>query len=64
MTAEDIKAQIKADFSPLDFDDYITGIKTVQTSPTNATIYNIVGQQQNGLQKGLNIVEGKKVYVK
>ena len=27
-------------------------------------IFNLAGQQMNGLQKGLNIVDGKKVFVK
>jgi myo-inositol-hexaphosphate 3-phosphohydrolase len=27
-------------------------------------VFNLAGQQMNGLQKGLNIVDGKKVFVK
>ena len=30
----------------------------------NASIYNLQGQRLNSLQKGLNIVNGKKIYVK
>ena len=30
----------------------------------NAVIYNVAGQRMNVLQKGINIVNGKKVYVK
>ena len=30
----------------------------------NGVVYNLQGQRTDGLQKGLNIVDGKKVWVK
>lgn len=48
---------------PLDGNEtIIKGIET--TSNTNASIYNLQGQKLNNLQKGINIVGKKKVYVK
>ena len=43
-----------------------TGIENVQRSTLNVqpAIYNLQGVRLNGLQKGLNIVNGKKVIVK
>lgn len=53
------------------FDDNTTGITSVKTSDTsNAAIYNIAGQlvkegtSTAGLQKGVYIVNGKKVIIK
>ena len=37
------------------------GINTVNTEANSQTVYNVAGQRVNGLQKGLNIVNGKKV---
>ena len=43
-----------------------TGIETVQRSTFNVqpAIYNLQGVRLSGLQKGLNIVNGKKVVIK
>ena len=40
----------------------ISSVKSVQTAQKG--IYNVAGQQMKALQKGLNIVDGKKIYVK
>lgn len=37
------------------------GISTVAAETANQEIFNVAGQRMNGLQKGLNIVGGKKV---
>lgn len=43
----------------------VTGIELVKAATTVKTgIYNIAGQRLNGLQKGINIVNGKKIIVK
>ena len=41
----------------------ISGINT-EDAAINGAIYNVNGQQLNGLQRGINIVNGKKVLVK
>jgi hypothetical protein len=43
-----------------------TGIETIHHSPVTVSksIYNLQGMRLNQLQKGLNIVNGKKVVVK
>ena len=41
-----------------------TAINEVAEKAAPKTIFNVAGQQMNGLQKGLNIVDGKKLYVK
>ena len=42
-----------------------TAINEVNATPAAAkTIFNAAGQQLKSLQKGLNIVNGKKFYVK
>ncbi len=41
-----------------------TSINTTKAVKAAKTIYNVAGQQLKGLQKGLNIVNGEKVYVK
>ena len=49
-------------------DDETTGIRTIDITPegwNNApAIYNLSGQRLNSLQKGVNIVNGKKVVIK
>ena len=49
-------------------EDYANGIKDPLRLPLNGErcnpIYNLQGQRINGLQKGLNIVDGKKVWVR
>ena len=46
----------------------VTGIETVktaeETSLENAVIYNLNGQRVEKAQKGINIVNGKKVIIK
>ena len=45
--------------------DPVTAINEVNAKPAAAkTIFNAAGQQMKNLQKGLNIVDGKKIYVK
>ena len=49
------------------FDDTATGIRSIdngQLIMDNSEIYNLAGQKMNRLQKGVNIVNGKKVMVK
>jgi len=41
-----------------------TAISEVVNKATAKTIFNVAGQQMKSLQKGLNIVDGKKVYLK
>lgn len=45
-------------------DDPVTAISSVTKKASVKSIFNLAGQQMNGLQKGLNIVDGKKIYVK
>jgi len=45
-------------------DNPATAVSSVEKKAPVKTIFNVAGQQMNGLQKGLNIVDGKKVYVK
>ena len=42
----------------------VTGIDAIVTDGGKAEIYNVHGQRLNGLRKGLNIVNGRKVVVK
>lgn len=42
-------------------EDYVTGIYKVQMAEENAAIYNIAGQRLGKMQRGINIVGGKKV---
>jgi uncharacterized protein YkuJ len=41
-----------------------TGINSAKAAKAAKAIYNVAGQQLKSLQKGLNIVNGEKVYVK
>jgi len=46
-------------------EDTTQGIETINATTTESlTIYNLQGQRLNGLQKGINIVNGKKVVIK
>jgi uncharacterized protein YkuJ len=45
-------------------DELPTAINTAKAAKAAKTIYNVAGQQLKSLQKGLNIVNGEKVYVK
>jgi len=44
--------------------DFPTAISSVKAANTKSAIFNAAGQQLNAPQKGLNIIDGKKVYVK
>ena len=47
------------------FDTDTTGISPLPASPKGEEmIYNLQGQRMNSLQKGFNIIEGKKIFVK
>jgi hypothetical protein len=48
----------------VDEEDIPTGISSFKAEKATKTIYNVAGQQIKSLQKGLNIVNGEKVYVK
>ena len=46
-------------------DDDATGIETLSNSPLKGeNIYNVAGQKLTKVQKGINIVDGKKIMVK
>jgi hypothetical protein len=48
-------------------EDEATSIKTTdngQQTTDNETIYNVAGQRLNKMQRGINIVNGKKVAIK
>jgi hypothetical protein len=47
-----------------EFDALATRISSVEKQPATQAIFNIAGQQIKALQKGLNIVNGKKIMVK
>ena len=58
-------AGIKALKIEFDEKDDPTGIAITSTSPTEEnTIYNLAGQRVSKAQKGINIVNGKKVFIK
>ena len=42
----------------------MTGISRINATDGNLTIYNLQGVRMNGLKKGLNIVNGKKIVIK
>ena len=48
------------------FDAIATAIQNIEVAKAaqNGAIFNLAGQQLGGLQKGINIVGGKKVLVK
>jgi hypothetical protein len=52
----------------MNFDGDATGIKrtedTEKTEATEGVIYNLQGQRLNSLQRGINIIGGKKVLIK
>ena len=45
-------------------DDIIDGIEEFRISDEDATIYDLAGRRLNKIQRGINIVNGKKVLVK
>ena len=47
-------------FYPFAEDD-ATGINGVDIAEENALIYNVAGQRMNKAQKGINIINGKKI---
>jgi hypothetical protein len=48
-----------------EFETETTGIEIIYNKvKTRTEIYNLQGQRLSSLQKGLNIVNGQKVYVK
>ena len=47
-----------------EIEELITGVEKVETKAGNATVFDLQGRRMNGVQKGLNIVNGKKVLVK
>lgn len=67
------KAYIPADAMPTDaksfifvFEDETTGIRTMETHSAEEVkaIYNLAGQRLQNMQRGINIVGGKKILVK
>ena len=49
----------------MEFEDDATGIQTLSNSPLKGEdIYNLAGQRLNKMQKGINIVNGKKIIIK
>lgn len=44
--------------------DYETGISVTSAASEPAYIYNVAGQRMSKMQKGINIVDGKKIAVK
>ena len=51
--------------APLTTDGVVTGIRTVRTTTSDRqVIYNLQGVRLNQLQRGINIVNGKKIVVK
>ena len=61
LTAANVAALVKG--FVFDFDDDSTGIKDFFNAlkDSEATIYNLAGQRISKMQKGVNIVNGKKV---
>ena len=52
---------------PLSITDTTTGINGISSNEENnkdVVIYNLHGVRQNGLKKGINIVNGKKIIVR
>ena len=45
-------------------DDNATGIQAIENTIEDGAIYNIAGQRVGKMQKGINIVNGKKIMVK
>jgi hypothetical protein len=42
----------------------VTGIQSVSANKAAKSIYNLAGQKMKNTQKGVNIIDGKKVLVK
>ena len=41
-----------------------TAINEITTNSSSHVVYNLKGQQQRNLQRGINVVNGKKILVK
>ena len=59
-----VSSNVKAFFFDINGEDGINEVKNGQLSMDNAEIFNLAGQRMNKLQKGVNIVNGKKYIVK
>ena len=46
------------------FSDMVNGIKAIETETESKVIYNLAGQRVSKMQKGIYVVNGKKVLVK
>lgn len=46
------------------FDNLATAIHSMRTEESNDAIFNLAGQKISRLQKGINIVNGKKIFIK
>lgn len=60
-------AAVKANVISLNFDGETTGVNSLSPDPSpvsEGSIYNLAGQRMSKLQRGVNIVNGKKVSVK
>lgn len=57
-------AGARADFLGFSFDEETTGITEVRSTQSDGAIYNMQGVRLSKFQKGLNIVNGKKILVK
>jgi len=55
---------VKYSFAMTPVQGDVTAIEEVANNKTTNEVYNLSGQKVNGLQKGINIVGGKKVYVR
>ncbi len=65
LLAEDVPAEAKA--LSFTFDDEATAIRSIEGSQVTVDskdIYNVAGQRMSRVQKGVNIVNGKKILVK
>ena len=62
----DLSASSVKEFLTFDFGELPTGLNDVRSKmeDVRGEIFNLAGQKMNRLQKGINIVNGKKIYVK
>ena len=64
LLADDVPAEAKALRFVFDDTTAIRSIENGQLTVDNAEIYNLAGQRLNSIQRGVNIVNGKKILVK
>ena len=64
LSYKNVKYVKSSGMTPIVIGQEATAINEVENIAAAKTVYNMAGQQMKGLQKGLNIVGGKKVYVK